>query len=145
MYLSNSKNFQIILNEINLPKPAHLSSYNSGSYFQESQELTLHILLYFDEIELCNPLGSSAGIHKLGMVYFSILDQPRYLSTKLSNIFLTQLIKTKYLKEHGIQKSFSRLVNEINQLYREGIFIKNDLYEGTIKVKIFQIVGDNLG
>ena len=27
----------------------------------------LQILLYFDELEVCNPLGSKAKIHKLGI------------------------------------------------------------------------------
>lgn len=28
----------------------------------------LQIFLYFDEVEICNPLGSKATIHKLGIV-----------------------------------------------------------------------------
>lgn len=28
---------------------------------------SLQILLYFNEVELCNPLGSSRKIHKLGV------------------------------------------------------------------------------
>ena len=32
------------------------------------QDVTsLQILLYFDEVELCNPLGSSRKIHKIGL------------------------------------------------------------------------------
>lgn len=27
---------------------------------------TLQIIAYFDEIEVCNPLGSRSGVHKLG-------------------------------------------------------------------------------
>ena len=32
----------------------------------------LQIFLYFDEVELCNPLGSKAKIHKLGMCFLCI-------------------------------------------------------------------------
>lgn len=29
----------------------------------------LQIVVYFDEVEACNPLGSHAGVHKLGNMY----------------------------------------------------------------------------
>ena len=31
----------------------------------------LQFILYYDDIEVCNPLGSSAGIHKLGKIMSS--------------------------------------------------------------------------
>ena len=34
----------------------------------ESYPNALQFIIYFDDIEVCNPLGSSAGIHKLGNV-----------------------------------------------------------------------------
>ena len=30
------------------------------------QPTALQVMLYFDELEVCNPLGSSAKVHKLG-------------------------------------------------------------------------------
>ena len=30
---------------------------------------SLQIIMYFDELESCNPLGGQAGIHKLGNFY----------------------------------------------------------------------------
>ena len=33
------------------------------------QKCALQIILYFDELELCNPLGSFRKKHKLGVVY----------------------------------------------------------------------------
>ena len=32
----------------------------------------LQLIIYFDEIEVCNPLGSHAGVHKLGKVAYSL-------------------------------------------------------------------------
>ena len=34
-----------------------------------SEPHSLQIMLYFDEVELCNPLGSSSKIHKIGILY----------------------------------------------------------------------------
>lgn len=36
----------------------------------------LPLLLYFDDVEINNPLGSHANIHKLGAVYFSLACIP---------------------------------------------------------------------
>lgn len=43
-----------------------------GSYFKEhplfsKHKNSLQILLYYDEVEVCNPLGSKVKVHKLGM------------------------------------------------------------------------------
>lgn len=36
-------------------------------YSHEPQ--SLQIMLYYDEVELCNPLGAAKKIHKVGMSY----------------------------------------------------------------------------
>lgn len=38
--------------------------YKSIPLFQRSEH-SLQIILFFDEMEVCNPLGGQAGIHKL--------------------------------------------------------------------------------
>ena len=35
------------------------------------QENASCIILYHDELEVCNPLGSNAGVHKLDMYYYT--------------------------------------------------------------------------
>ena len=49
-----------------------MEDYCDGSQFKQHplfpNELhLLQVMLYFDEVEVCNPLGSSAKIHKLGV------------------------------------------------------------------------------
>ena len=34
---------------------------------------SLKVMLYYDDLEVCNPLGSSKKIHKLGLSYTLIL------------------------------------------------------------------------
>ena len=36
----------------------------------------LQIIAYYDEIELCNPLGSHAKFHKLGCLFFTLGNIP---------------------------------------------------------------------
>jgi len=52
-------------------------------------------LLYFDEFETNNPLGSHAEIQKLGAIYMSLPFFPLEYASKLENIFLIYLFKIK--------------------------------------------------
>ena len=52
-----------------------LGDYCDGENFKKSplfstDETALQILLYYDEIEVCNPIGSKATVHKLGMCMY---------------------------------------------------------------------------
>ncbi len=49
-----------------------LTDYCDGSFFKSHPLFSvcphaLQIIAYFDELEICNPLGSHSGIHKLHM------------------------------------------------------------------------------
>ena len=62
----------------------YLSDFCDTDFFQNHplfgvDPCTLQLLLYFDEVEVCSPLGSKANKHKLGMfahryhfLYFSL-------------------------------------------------------------------------
>ena len=41
-------------------------SYSEHPLFSRDHQ-ALQIMLYYDDLEICNPLGSKAKIHKLGM------------------------------------------------------------------------------
>ena len=52
-----------------------IGDYCDGELFLKSElfknhPCALQIQLYYDEIEVCNPIGSKAKIHKLGKVLF---------------------------------------------------------------------------
>ena len=44
----------------------------------------LQLILYFDDVEVCNPLAGYAGIHKLGNV---IIPSNRSIHLLVSNLF----------------------------------------------------------
>lgn len=53
-------------------KTTYLEDYCDGKAFSAHPLFSFHndalqIFLYFDELEVCNPLGSKTKIHKLGM------------------------------------------------------------------------------
>lgn len=52
-----------------------LADYCDGDAFKSHPLFSVHknalqINFYYDDVEVCNPLGSKAKIHKLGMKFF---------------------------------------------------------------------------
>ena len=54
--------------------------YHSCEHFQEDP-CALQIQLYYDELEVCNPIGSKAKKHKLGIYPQFVLSNARYVAT----------------------------------------------------------------
>lgn len=63
--------------------------------------LNLSLMLYYDEVEVTNPLGAAAGVHKLGLFYYSLIDLPPEHRMNLNNIQLATVVKYKDLSSHG--------------------------------------------
>lgn len=58
-------------------------------YKLSSQDkIDIPIILYLDEFEPCNPIGSRRKIHKLTAIYFTIGSLPIQLRTLLKSGFL---------------------------------------------------------
>lgn len=107
--------------------------------------VTLPMFLYFDDFEVGNPLGSHAGIHKLGALYVSIPCLPEWYRSLLSNIFLVLLFHSSDRTIFGNSVVFKPIVDEFNFLRDTGVHIKTDNFEGFVKFELGLIVGDNLG
>lgn len=105
----------------------------------------LPLFLYYDDFEVNNPLGSHAGVQKLGAVYVSLACLPPELSSTLDNIILTSLFKTDTKKSFGNLAVFKNLIDELNYLETVGIGITVNNKEHTIFFMVGLIIGDNLG
>jgi len=100
--LSNKKNRDAIFKDWTSQDDV-LRSYFDGSHcknhpFLKKHENVIHILLFFDELEVANSLGSKTIIHKLGTFFFQILNGPAAASSKLSSIHLLILAYAEDLK-----------------------------------------------
>lgn len=113
------------------------------NYFQG--KTVFPIFLYFDDFEICNPLGSHAGVHKLGAVYYQIACFPPEISSLLENIFLAALFHSNCRTEFRNSKVFRKVIDELNFLQTQGIDI--DTEQGTKRVYFVLglVLGDNLG
>ncbi|KAK4872724.1 hypothetical protein RN001_014753 [Aquatica leii] len=113
---------------------------------KSNSEIILPIVMYFDDFEVLNPLGSQAGCYKIGAVYYYIATIPPTHISKLENIFLCLLFYANDRVEFGNEKIFNVLVNELKFLENEGISV--NLTDGSnrkIKFSVITITGDNAG
>jgi len=92
-----------------------------------------------------NPLGSHAGVQKLGAVYVLLACLLSELSSTLDNIILTSLFKTDTKKSFGNLAVFKNLIDELNYLETVGISVTAINKEHTIFFMVGLIIGDNLG
>ena len=121
--------------------------FNEHPYFQGNRSL-IRLHFYFDELEVCNPLGSSKSKNKLACFYFFVGNiGPNYYSS-LRNIFLV-LVKTDTLKKHCLSKIVAPLVKDLQKFQTEGISIDNQTClmgnNNYIFGSIATISADNLG
>lgn len=109
------------------------------------QNIILPLFIYFDEYESGNSLGSHAGIHKIGAIYYSVPCIPTKFMARLENIFLAMLFHSSDLKEFGGNVIFKKLIEELTSLQSHGISIDTNEGTKTIYFSICFFLGDTLG
>ncbi len=76
----------------------------------------LQIVLYTDEIEICNPLGPFASKNKLLMVYYTIANMnPKYRS-KLPAIRLLAMARSVDLCQCGVNVILNKIKEDMDAL-----------------------------
>ncbi|CAN7975358.1 unnamed protein product, partial [Ixodes persulcatus] len=101
-----------------------LNDVTDGEFTKElirnGDQDSILILLYTDELEIVNPLGSAAGIHKLLVVYFSIVNfHPKYRS-QLSSMHVLAVVKYADVKTYGLQQILDPLLSDLSLLRESG-------------------------
>ncbi|KAK3920771.1 Sec-independent protein translocase protein TatC [Frankliniella fusca] len=107
-----------------------IRSYLDGTRAQTHPLVSRHpkilrLQLYWDDIEVVNPLGSKTTIHKIAAFYFSIQNLPPVESSQLSSIFLLALAFSEDIKyAGGFEKILAPFFAELRRLESEtGIMI----------------------
>ncbi|XP_046859362.1 uncharacterized protein LOC124452791 isoform X2 [Xenia sp. Carnegie-2017] len=96
-----------------------LSDYCDGNEFKSHplfsiDPTALQIILYYDEVESVNPLGSKTGKHKLGLVYYTLGNiLPR---SQLKDIQLISLASRPVIKNYGINSLLCSFMEELSEL-----------------------------
>ncbi|XP_008189357.1 uncharacterized protein LOC103311498, partial [Acyrthosiphon pisum] len=129
-----------------------LSSFLNGTTWKSikhkfSNKIVFPIFLYYDDVEIGNPLGSHSGIHKMGCVYYTIpAFPPEYLST-LDNIFAAFLFHSSDLgnSKFNNKTMFASLINDLIDLQENGITITVNSNIIQVYFVLGLVLGDNLG
>lgn len=104
---------------------------------------SIQIEISSDDFEVCCPLKSKVGIHKICAVYFQIKNIPDLFKSSINNIFLVCLCNAEYLKSAGGFRNINELiVKELKVLETAGIEINS--YE-VLKGSLANLSADNLG
>ena len=127
-----------------------VTNFIQGEYWRErvthfGDKWVLPLIMYFDDFENNNPLGSHRGVAKTGAIYVNIPCLPVEYQSKLENIFIFSLFNTIDRDIFKNEVVFSRIIEEFNYLQENGITI--ELPEGSKQIyfELALIVGDNLG
>lgn len=109
-----------------------------------NNELHLPLILYFDDLEVNNPLGSHASIHKLGATYVSLPFLPKKYFSLLNCILMLSICHSSYRVVLGDKMIFTKVIETLNDLSENGINISTQSFQGVIKFHTCCITGDNL-
>jgi len=106
---------------------------------------SIQIIAYYDELELCNPLGTHTKKHKLGIVLFTLGNIPPKLRSTLTAINLALCATRPVIEKHGIDAILEPFIQDINILSSEGIKVTTP-HSGTRKFTggLLCFVSDNL-
>ncbi|KAJ8037515.1 hypothetical protein HOLleu_18345 [Holothuria leucospilota] len=102
-----------------------IASYRDGvQYFQhgifKNHPHALRIHLFYDDVEVVNPIGSKTSIHKLGMFYYSIDNLPRRYNSVMSSIHVLTICYAMDLKKYGFNPILRLFLDEMRQLESDG-------------------------
>jgi hypothetical protein len=139
-HVLESNGFMRALQEYQPSTDGIMRDFHDGEFCQKhlffSNSRNIAILLYVDACEIANPLCSMAGMHKIGVIYCSILNLPPKFRSSLSNCYLVALYNTGDAKTYGFECILEPLVKDIKDLEIDGLNISIDVFEGTVHVGI---------
>jgi hypothetical protein len=92
----------------------------------------INFILYYDDLEVCNPLGSGKGKHKLAVFYIQLANIPAKFRSSLSSIYPLAIARTHDLRHSAFHNSsllLADFMDTINKLHSglDIIFQGNEL------------------
>lgn len=112
------------------PSEGGLSDYCDGKEYKTHALFSVHtkalqIHFYYDDVEMCNPLGSKAKIHKLGKLLVGEVHLPMYFTlgnirprfrSRLSAIHVVSIVSHPDLQKYGIDAVIKPFIEDIKKL-----------------------------
>jgi hypothetical protein len=126
------------------------ASYIDGSHFKKNAFLQAHkdalrINLYYDDVEVTNPIGSQSSVYKVACFYYTIQNSTSWYNSKLENIFVLAICYSTDLKKYGFQKILDIFLKEMQELESEtGVSFYNGNKLSTLRATLVSFIGDTL-
>lgn len=130
-------------------RSAYLQDFCDGSLFKSHPLFSLdvnglQIIGYYDELEICNPLGSYVQTHKLGCLFFSLGNVRPQFRSSLKAIYLVTLAQSEDIDKYGLDKFLTPFVEDLKVLYCDGITICTNEKQHTLYGGLLAFLADNL-
>ncbi|XP_065891557.1 uncharacterized protein [Dysidea avara] len=98
-----------------------LQNYYDGQAFKNNDLFREHkdgiqLILYYDKVEVCNPLGSKRKIHKLGVFYYLIGNLPAKMRSKVHTMQLVAIVKKSYIDKYSMNAVLKPIVQDVKKL-----------------------------
>ena len=120
-FLSNSRIYNLVTsipvecNEGVLYDVSHGTCYQNNPFFQAHPN-ALQLILYHDEVEVCNPLGSHIGKHKIDLKYYYTLANINLKHRSNYAVLDCLLLLKLRIVSYGHNKVLTPLINDLNKL-----------------------------
>lgn len=118
------------------------NTFKTNDFFKQFPH-AIRLDLYYDDIEVSNPIGSKKGLNKLAIFYFSIQNFPSHFNKDIKNIFLLQVCYSWDIKKFGFKKILEKLVSDLKTL-ENGIEISLSDKVYDLRAVLVRFVGDTL-
>ena len=126
-----------------------LSNLVQGTFWKSKKEqfrnrLLLPLLLYQDDFETNNALGSARGLGKIGAVYCVIPCLAPHMQSKTEKIFVLTLCRSEDQKKVSLRKFYEKAVAELAHLGNAGSEISTKSGPVRSYFSLAGVIGDTL-
>ena len=90
--------------------------YKNSSFFQKPHPV-FSIIIFQDAVEICNPLGNRSGKHKLVNFYWTLLNIPPQLRSKLHSMKLFAMVSKPNLDKYSFYEVLKPFFEELHKLF----------------------------
>lgn len=119
--LQNQDILELVINQPVERMDGFYSDIQTGSVYRQNfqqNQIALPIVLYFDDVEICNPLNKRAGTHKICLFYYSLANLPVLYRSRLPAIRLLAVIKRSIMNKHNLNVVLEGIKTDLETLSR---------------------------
>ena len=92
--------------------------FHNDKYFKDHKD-AIALIIFHDEIEVCNPLGIKAGKHKLDLYYYTVANLSPKFRSRHSAVRLLAIAKSTLVKQYGVNSILKPIVDDLKTLYNK--------------------------